>query len=859
MAHGTLRVQTYAMRRSAPIPDVNITVLDQNQTWRFTTGSEGTADDIHINTPDKCYSLDPTNTTIQPYSVVTIIAEKPGYRTVTIEGAQIFPGETTIAPIELVTSGGETFRIVDDPIIIPPHGLFTQMGGSGPAPITDCTAPFVLDEVVVPNKITVHLGKPAVSAKNVTVNFQDYIANVASSEVYPTWPEQALRANIHAQISLALNRIYTEWYPSKGYTFNITNSTSYDQYYVHGRTVFDVMVKLTAQIFNTYVRRIGTRNPYYTEYCDGKSVTCPGMKQWGTVTQANKGKNALQILQFYYGNNIEIIRTNNIRSIPQSYPGRPIRQGDRGTAVYTLQRQLNRITKDYPFFGKLNVDGIFGASMTKTVKAFQKQFGLSADGVVGRSTWYKISYIYVSVKDLAELTSEGETEDGTLSGGSWEGQVLRLGSRGKSVEQAQFWLDTLSDFTRELPALTVDGIFGQDTERAVRAFQRLASLPVDGIIGSSTWSTLYKAYQSVESDIGTPNQYPGTPIRRGDRGSNVKLIQFWLKIARTTYPDLENLSVDGIYGSGTQSAVTRFQRYFRLTADGIVGRTTWNKLQEVYNGIANNLLSPSLRPGEYPGVLRRGSTGTPVKELQYYLFVMAAYDSTIPTVSIDGIFGASTEQSVRAFQSRNSLTADGIVGRQTWESLYRQASTLRLSGAVVTITRIDYPGTPLKLGDQGPNVLYFSSLITRIAYYFDTIANVGLTDTYTPLLEEAVKNFQELENLPVTGIADEITWIAAEALSLTLLSNATPNSMISPEYQASCIGSAGSRTQQIQRWLDQLGNQICSYPHTEVTGNFVQEQTELIQQLQTENGLNPTGVVDNQTWRILRTKAERSN
>lgn len=207
------------------------------------------------------------------------------------------------------------------------------------------------------------------------------------------WPEQALRANIHCQISLALNRIYTEWYPSKGYSFNITNSTSYDQYYVHGRTVFDVMVRLTDDIFNTYIRKTGTVNPYYAEYCDGKSVTCPGLKQWGTVTLANQGRSALSILKYYYGRNIEIIRTNNIQSIPQSYPGSPLRQGSTGAAVFTLQRQLNRITKDYPFLGLLTVDGIFGRKMTETVKKFQKQFNLTADGVVGRSTWYKISYI----------------------------------------------------------------------------------------------------------------------------------------------------------------------------------------------------------------------------------------------------------------------------------------------------------------------------------------------------------------------------------------------------------------------------------------------------------------------------------
>ena len=305
---------------------------------------------------------------------------------------------------------------------------------------------------------------------------------------YSPWPEQALRANIHCQISLALNRIYTEWYPSKGYTFNITNSTSYDQYYVHGRTVFDVMVRITDDIFNTYIRKTGTVNPYYSEYCDGKSVTCPGLKQWGTVTLANQGRNALQILKYYYGNDIEIIRTSNIQSIPQSYPGSPIRQGDSGTAVFTLQRQLNRITKDYPFLGLLTVDGVFGAKMAATVRAFQKQFNLTADGVVGRQAWYKISYIYVSVKDLAELTSEGEVSSGTLSDGTWGGTVLRTGSTGSAVEQLQFWLNTLAQYESSIPSLTVDGVYGTGTANTVRAFQRKYGLTVDGVVGRDTWT-----------------------------------------------------------------------------------------------------------------------------------------------------------------------------------------------------------------------------------------------------------------------------------------------------------------------------------------------------------------------------------
>ena len=320
---GTLRIQTFAARQSAPVEGVTVTVQGDGFTLHCITDATGSAADIPVEAPACTLSLDEDNT-IRPYAVVSLTAAKSGYRTVRIEGIQIFAGQVTLAQPQMLPVTEEDRDIPNAPIIIPPHALFAGSGGSGPQPRENCT-PRVLEQVIIPKNITVHLGKPAASARNVTVSFRDYIANVASSEVYPTWPEQALRANIHCQISLALNRIYTEWYPSKGYTFNITNSTSYDQYYVHGRTVFEVMVRITDDIFNTYLRKRGTVNPYYSEYCDGKSVTCPGLKQWGTVTLANNGRSALQILRYYYGSSIEIVRTKNIRSIPQSYPGTPLR------------------------------------------------------------------------------------------------------------------------------------------------------------------------------------------------------------------------------------------------------------------------------------------------------------------------------------------------------------------------------------------------------------------------------------------------------------------------------------------------------------------------------------------------------
>ena len=768
MATGILRIQSFAARESAPMPGVSVTVTSGDFTDSRVTDEAGSTADIQIEAPDCSYSLDENNTTVRPYAVCSLVARKAGYRTIEIEGIQIFSGQVTLAPLEMIPENARVEE-PDEPVVIPPHPLFAGGGGSGPAPAAD---PRVLPAVVIPKSITVHLGTPASSAKNVTVSFRDYIANVASSEVYPTWPEQALRANIHCQISLALNRIYTEWYPSRGYKFDITNSTSYDQYYVHGRTVFDVMVNLTDDIFNTYVRKTGTVNPYYTEYCDGKSVSCAGLKQWGTVTLAQQGRNALSILKYYYGSNIEIARTNNIASIPESYPGTPLRRGDRGASVFTLQRQLNRIAKDYPFLGTLTVDGIFGSQMEATVKRFQQQFNLTADGVVGRQTWYKISYIYVSVKDLAELTSEGETVSGVLSDGTWGGTTLRVGSRGSAVEQLQFWLNTISQYVSSIPSVTVDGVYGSGTAAAVRAFQQRYGLDPDGVVGELTWNAIYAQYRSIQVDNGIPNAYPGVPLREGDTGQNVRLVQFWLKIARTVYTGLNSPSVDGIFGPSTRRAVAAFQRYFGLTDDGVVGRTTWNKLREVYTDIANDLLSSSLRPGDFPGTLRRGSTGRAVRELQYYLYLMHSYDASIPSVSIDGNFGAGTESAVKAFQRLFGLTADGVVGRATWDTLYAQVNRLRLSGPVVSLTRMDYPGSPLVIGSTGDAVLYYTTLLARIAYYYDDVSSPGVTEEYTEDVAAGTRTLQALLGLPQTGTVDADTWTAAESLGLALLTNA---------------------------------------------------------------------------------------
>ena len=859
MATGILRIQAFAARQSAPVEGVTVNIVGDGFTAARMTDAEGNAADVTLTAPDCALSLEEDNTTRLPYAVCSLTASKAGYRTVRIQGIQVFAGQVTLAQPEMIPETEEGRDVEDPPIVIPPHPLFAGGGGSGRSPADPC-APRVLDRVIIPKNITVHLGKPAASARNVTVSFRSYIANVASSEVYPTWPESALRANIHCQISLALNRIYTEWYPSRGYSFNITNSTSYDQYYVHGRTVFDVMVRLTDDIFNTYLRKTGTVNPYYSEYCDGKSVTCPGLKQWGTVTLAKQGKTPLQILKYYYGSDIEIVRTNNIQAIPQSYPGSPLRQGDSGTAVFTLQRQLNRIAKDYPFFGKLTVDGVFGPRMVSTVKTFQRQFNLTADGVVGRQTWYKISYIYVSVKDLAELTSEGETSSGTLSDGSWGGTALRTGSTGSAVEQVQFWLNTLAQYESAIPSLAVDGRYGAATASAVRAFQRRYGLTVDGVVGRETWNAIYNEFRSIQSDNGTPNAYPGTALREGASGQNVRLVQFWLKIAHTVYSRLNDLTVDGRFGAATTAAVKRFQTYFGLTSDGVVGRTTWNKLYEVYNDIANKLLSSSLRPGEYPGILRRGSSGTAVRELQFYLYLLSAYESSIPAVGIDGSFGAATENAVRAYQRFAGLTVDGIVGRATWESLYGKASALRSSGPVVTLKRLPYPGQPLTVGSEGSDVLYYTILLRRIAYYFESVEAPPLATGYTGETAAATRSAQALLGLPETGIADAETWTAVEALSLQLatgMPNPDRDAAREMAYPGRAMkeGSVGPDVMQIEQWINDRANLCCGEDFVRDNSSFGPAETVAVKAAQARAGLHQTGTVGRETWAALRAQS----
>ena len=348
----------------------------------------------------------------------------------------------------------------------------------------------------VPQRITVHLGAPSASADNVTVSFSDYVKNVASSEIYPTWEESALRANILAIVSFALNRVYTEFYRSRGYDFDITSSTAYDQFFVRGRSFFSNVSRLVDELFNSYLRRPGFVEPLAAKFCNGTTVTCEGLSQWGSQALAQQGYNSTQILRSYYGD-VEIVANAPVQDYMSSYPGTPLRRGSVGPNVVVIQTELNRISQNYPAIPKVSaVDGIFGAATENSVTAFQEIFNLTPDGVVGPATWYALVRLYTAVTSLSELRSQGQRFY-TIA---WnKGRPLVPGDRGIQVEHLQYMLRVLAAYISQIPSVAVDGIYGSASRSAVLAAQGYFDLPQTGTVDLTTWNEIYDQFTGIEN------------------------------------------------------------------------------------------------------------------------------------------------------------------------------------------------------------------------------------------------------------------------------------------------------------------------------------------------------------------------
>lgn len=454
----------------------------------------------------------------------------------------------------------------------------------------------------IPETITVHLGTPDSDAPNVTVSFPSYIKNVASSEIFPTWPESALRANIYAITTYALNRIYTEWYRSRGYDFDITSTTQYDQKFINGREYFENISHLVDELFNDYIRREGYVEPMFTAFCNGTTTTCEGLSQWGTVELANRGMTPYEILQYYYGDDIEIVRNAPVKTAMPSYPGVELKLGSGGNDVRSLQIYLNRISRNYPAIPKIpSADGIFDEPTQDAVEAFQEIFGLEVTGIVDQATWYRITYIYTSVKRIAELDSEGVR---------WEEveliytEDLKVGMQSPEVSTFQYYLAVIGAYYEAVEPVAITGYFGENTERSVKSFQRVFGLPQTGEIDRATRNDIYRAYEGIVESV-PPRQtevalYPGTVLREGITSDSVKIIQEYLTFIHNTYSEIPAVNNTGYFGPLTKQSVMAFQRQFDINPTGIVGAVTWDKITEVYSDLRYGF---DKRPYQNPGYI----------------------------------------------------------------------------------------------------------------------------------------------------------------------------------------------------------------------------------------------------------------
>ncbi len=407
---GSLDIQITSSLNAFPIEgatvNISYTGVPENIIERLETDGTGRTDTISLAAPPIEYSLDENNSQ-QPYSEYTLEISAPGYNSLNIASTEILPSITAIQNIELEPT--DSFQRETDTFVIDPHTLYANYPSKIPETETkniSQSGEIVLPRVVIPEYIIVHDGTPTNStAKDYYVRYKDYIKNVASSEIYATWPTNTIRANVLAIMSFVLNRVYTEWYRNRGYDFTITTSTAFDQKWIPNRNIYDTISAVVDEQFTGYLSRPNVRQPILTQYCDGKSVSCPNwMTQWGSKYLGDQGYSAIEILRYYYGDDMYINTAPEVSGVPSSWPGFLLENGTTGEPVRTIQDQLNVIAGAYPLIPKINADGIYGPSTSNSVRVFQSVFGLPQTGNVDFRTWYKISELYVAVSRIAELS-----------------------------------------------------------------------------------------------------------------------------------------------------------------------------------------------------------------------------------------------------------------------------------------------------------------------------------------------------------------------------------------------------------------------------------------------------------------------
>ncbi|MBQ9097101.1 MAG: peptidoglycan-binding protein [Clostridia bacterium] len=628
----------------------------------------------------------------------------------------------------------------------------------------------------VPEYIVVHLGAPDEPADNVVVSFLEYIKNVASSEIYPTWEDSAIVANMLAQVSFALNRVYTEFYRAQGYDFNITNNTAYDQKFIYGRTIFDNINQFANIYFNDYIRRVGYIEPLAAKYCNGTTVTCEGLSQWGSQNLAEQNYNSTAILYYYYGDDIEIVRDAPIQGLTLSYPGYPISFGETGEDVAIIQVVMNRISQNFPAIPKIYpITGYFGELTQAAVETFQEVFNLPVDGIVDKSTWYQMIQIYIAVTRLAELESEGQRSPVINYDNTEE---LSLGDSSDKVEVLQYFLSVIFEFVDYFEPIKVSGVFDQQTKEAVMKYQENNNLDVTGVVNEETWQSIYSQYRGIVNLVLSREElfpisiapFSGTELKIGSVSEDVRILQENLNRISTVYTSITPVAETGSYGKQTRRSVIQYQERFGIPVTGRVNEYAWNDIGKKAQEIA---LATTVRDTQFVSTLKLGDSdatmfggesgsenvGRPINALQSHLRTISAAYENIPTLIPDGVFDETTQTAVEQFQIEFGLEKTGEVDLETWRKIVDVKLRLdRENGEKFPVNLYPADNHTISAGENEEIVYIVQSMLKSLSNTFLNIPDVDINGINDEKTSAAILEFKKISGQKITPEINRMFW-----------------------------------------------------------------------------------------------------
>ncbi|MDR2940619.1 MAG: peptidoglycan-binding protein [Clostridiales bacterium] len=877
----------------------------------LTTDGDGNTIKIELNAPPASNSLRPGRNNgglCAPYDV--IVPSHNYFKKVTVKNVEVFDGQTSILPIRMAPivpgDGLACEEIIDLPR---EHGIELpkrqEPAGWGVETMNERNMP--ISDVFIPNNVVVHLGGPKSNAPNITTPYKEYIKNVACSEIYPTWPEAALRANIHAIISFTLNRYSTVWYRSRGSGFDITNSAEYDQCYTRGRCIFQNISNIVDEIFNEFIKIGGRREPFFAHYCNGDTTSGRGLSQWGTVKLANQGLTPIEILKNYYPKEIELKESNHFANDVSVYNGNILKKGMKGEPVSHIQKCLNRLSDNFSGIPPIkNPNGYFDDETEKTVKCFHKAFNMPQGNTIGKGCWYQITHAYAASKKSGELLSAGESMGiGTTPPMS----AIRVGARSEYVSRLQYMINFISHIYPEVPSVIETGVFSEDTRKSVTEFQHNFGLKADGVAGPDTWCKIYDAYHSIRDNIATPS-YPGIELKAGSKGAAVQLMQRCLNELSNHYPSIPEIKADGAFKTDTAKAVMAFQKKCDLSADGVIGRHTWDAICKYYNGIKGKapVARPSgetaegrpgnEKPSGYPGTaLETGSCGSSVKLMQGYLNTISIKYPAIPQIEADGLFGPDTEGAVKAFQRQFKVGGDklGVVGKNTWDAISKQYNNINdkkpaepQTGQPVypgkgspgnpaqapnqsqpnnpddkprvvrppdipedepIVSYPDYPGNIIQVGSRGGSVKLMQEYLQFISSFYPSVPWISVDSIFGGGTKNAVMAFQKQFGLTPDGLIGPNTWDMIVKVYNSVQPNA-PGNPLHPVYPGTILqrGSRGDSVRLMQKFLNELSGIYKNIPVIQEDGIFGGATESAVKAFQSKFGLAADGKIGPATW-----------